>query len=94
MVQVIVQHHVADFDRWYPVFTEHAEVRRKYGATGHAIHRAADDPNSVVIVNRFATLDGARAFMSDPSLPEAMARGGVDSAPGVWLVSEAETVKY
>lgn len=35
MTKVIVQHHVADYDRWYPVFTEHGDVRRQYGATGH-----------------------------------------------------------
>ena len=23
MTKVIVQHHVADYDRWFPVFTEH-----------------------------------------------------------------------
>jgi len=94
MTKVIVQHHVADYDRWYPAFTEHGDVRRQHGATGHAIHREVTDPNSIIIVNDFATLAGARAFSADPSLPEVMARAGVDSAPNVWIVDEAESARY
>ena len=94
MTKVIVQHHVADYDRWYPVFTEHEAVRRQHGATGHSISREVADPNSIVIVNEFATLEGARAFTQDPSLPAAMERGGVEGAPQVWIVDEAEAKQY
>jgi hypothetical protein len=94
MVKVIVQHHVADYDVWYPVFVEHQGIRKQHGATGHSINREATDPNSVVIVNEFATLEGARAFSTDPSLPDAMRRGGVDKAPQVWIVDEAESKRY
>ena len=83
MTKAIVQHHVVDYDRWYPVFTEHESVRRQHGATGHSINRAVADPNTIVIVNDFATLEGALAFTQDPSLPAAMQRRGVDGAPQV-----------
>ena len=65
-------------------------------APGHSINREVADPNSIVIVivNDFATLEGARAFSQDPSLPEAMQRGGVDKAPQVWIVEEAEAKRY
>ena len=94
MAKVIVQHHVADYDRWFPVFTEHGAVRRQHGATGHSVNRAVADPNMVVIVNDFATLDGARAFAGDPSLPSVMARAGVDGPPQVWIVEEADARSY
>ena len=94
MVKVFVAHHVADYDTWLPVFEEHEVVRRKYGATGHTINRAADDPNMIVVVNEFATMEGAHGFGSDPSLPDAMHRGGVDSTPSVWFTTEAETASY
>jgi len=94
MVKVIVQHHVSDYDRWYPVFTEHGSVRRQHGATGHSIYREATDPNAVVIVNEFATLEGAKAFAQDPSLPEVMQRAGVDGPPQIWMVNEAESKQY
>ncbi|GAC1669205.1 MAG: hypothetical protein NVS9B8_11920 [Candidatus Limnocylindrales bacterium] len=94
MTKVVVQHHVVEFDRWLPVFTEHEAVRRSHGATGHSISRDVADPNSIVIVNDFATLEGARAFAQDPSLPAAMARGGVNGSPQVWITDEAETRQY
>ena len=94
MTKAIVQHHVVDYDRWYPVFTEHEAIRRQHGATGHSISRAVADPNTIVIVNDFATLEGALAFTQDPSLPAAMQRGGVDGAPQVWIVEEAEASQY
>jgi hypothetical protein len=94
MTKVIVQHHVVDYDRWFPVFNEHEAVRRTHGATGHSIGRAVADPNTVVIVNDFATLEGALAFTQDPSLPAAMERGGVDGAPQVWIVNEADARQY
>jgi hypothetical protein len=94
MAKAIVQHHVVDYDKWYPVFTEHESVRRKHGATGHSLYRVAADPNTVVIVNDFATLEGALAFTQDPSLPAAMERGGVDGPPQVWIVNETESKRY
>jgi len=94
MAKVIVQHHVVDYDRWHLVFTEHEANRRQHGATGHSVNRAVTDPNTIVIVNDFATLDGARAFSQDPSLPAAMERGGVDGAPQVWIVEEADAKQY
>lgn len=94
MVKVIVQHHVTDYERWLPVFTEHEAVRRQHGATGHSIGREVADPNSIVVVNDFGTLEGAQAFSQDPSLPAAMERGGVDAPPQVWIVEEAEASRY
>ena len=94
MAKVIVAHHVADYDVWLPVFTEHQGVRVSYGATGHSISRDSTDPNMIVIVNDFATLEGAQAFTKDPSLPAHMVTGGVDGAPQVWIADEAEAAAY
>lgn len=94
MAKVIVQHHVADYDRWLEVFTQHGEVRRRHGATGHSINRSVDDPNSLVVVNDFATVAGAQAFAADPSLPEAMHGGGVDGKPQVWIAEESGVATY
>ena len=94
MVKVVVQHHVADYDAWYPVFTEHEAFRRKHGGSGHILLRSREDPNSILIVTDFATAEGAQAFMADPSLPEAMAKAGVDSEPKVQVFDEAESKAY
>lgn len=94
MTKVIVQHRVADYDRWLPVFTEHEAVRRSHGATGHSIGRELSDRNSLVVVNDFATLEGAQAFTQDPSLPGVLERGGVEGHPQMWIVDESDAARY
>jgi uncharacterized protein (DUF1330 family) len=94
MAKVIVQHQVADYDRWLEVFKEHQAIRQSHGATGHSVNRVAGDSNTIVIVNDFATRDGAVAFTKDPSLPAAMAKGGVTGAPQVWIADEADAAAY
>ena len=69
-------------------------ICKAFKADRLTIYRASDDPNTIVIVNDFATVEGARAFSTDPSLKDVMARAGVDSAPQVWICEEAESERY
>jgi len=94
MVAVIVRHRVKDYDAWKPLFDEHGEVRRRYGATGHEIYRVAGDPLDLVIVNTFKDEAGAKGFMQDPSLPEVMGRGGVVSEPEITVCDQADVSAY
>ncbi len=94
MTKVIVQHYVADYDRWYAEFTEHEATRRQHGATGHSIYRVVTDPNTIVVMNDFAAADGVQAFLDDPSLPAAMERGGVEGLPQRWIVEETDWKRY
>jgi quinol monooxygenase YgiN len=94
MVSVIVRHRVRDYDAWKPVFDEHGEVRRRHGALGHQIYRVSSDPQELIIVNLFKDAAGAQAFSADPSLRDAMERGGVVSAPEVTFCEQAEAVEY
>jgi len=91
---LVVQHTVKDYDAWKPVFDEHESVRAKHGATGHTIYRDVDDRNSVTIFNTFGTREGAEAFSRDPSLKDAMERGGVTSEPRIMWVEEADSAEY
>jgi heme-degrading monooxygenase HmoA len=94
MILVIVQHTVRDFDEWKPAFDDHESVRRQHGATGHMVYRNVDDPNEVTVLTTWPSRQQAEAFASDPSLREAMARGGVVSEPRVTMVEDVESVDY
>lgn len=91
---IMVQHTVSDYDAWKRVFDEHEAVRRQHGATGHQLYRGADDPNAVTVINYFPSREQAEAFATDPSLKDAMERGGVVSEPRVTWVEESESVDY
>jgi heme-degrading monooxygenase HmoA len=90
----MVQHKVRDYDAWKLVFDEHGDVRRRHGATGHELYRGLDDPNEVTAVNHFPSREQAEAFAADPSLKEAMERGGVISEPRITWAEEIEAVDY
>lgn len=94
MAKVIVQHTVPDYDAWLAVFNEHESVRRQHGATGHSVSRDGTDPGALAVVIDFASIDGALGFAHDPSLPAAMAKGGVIGAPTVFLGDEADVKAY
>ena len=91
---LVVQHTVRDYDAWKTVFDEHESVRTKYGALGHTIYRDAGDPNAVTIFNRFESRARAEEFARDPSLPEAMKRGGVLGEPRITWLEEADSASY
>jgi heme-degrading monooxygenase HmoA len=91
---IMVQHTVRDYDAWKAVFDEHQAVRTQYGATGHLLYQGAEDPNEVTVVNQFPSREQAEAFAADPSLKEAMERGGVISEPRITWAQETEDVDY
>jgi hypothetical protein len=93
-MDLIVQHNVSDYDAWKNVFDEHAGVRKGHGATGHVIYRGANDPNSITIVNHFPSKEQAEQFAADPSLKEAMEKGGVVSQPQITWAEYVEEVEY
>ena len=93
-VTLVVHHRVHDYDVWKPVFDEHEAVRRSHGEIEHRIYQTLGDPASVVIHIDFPSEEAARAFADDPSLAEAMKRGGVDGKPGTGFINCTERRVY
>ena len=89
MTTVAVRHHVADFDAWKTVYDEHGAVRRELGTTGDRVLRGADDPNEVLVLTYWPARSNAQAFLSDPSLKDAMSRAGVVAEPRIEIYEEA-----
>ena len=89
MATLIVKHRVADFDTWKKVFESMSTLRKEFGWTSHLVLRGVQDPNVVTIVNRVATIEGAKAYGQSPELRAAMANAGVEGPPEIWLSSEA-----
>ena len=83
MIIVVAQHDATDYETWRPVFDEHGAVRRAHGCTSERVYRAADDPNSIAIVMEWPSTEAAEGFMADPTLAEAMARGGILGPPTI-----------
>ena len=88
-----MRHKVEDYERWKPVFDEHAATQQHSGSTGRRLFRNADDPNELLILNEFDSLDNARTFGQSQDLKETMQRAGVADQPDVYYLDEIEEVR-
>jgi len=53
-----------------------------------SVYRDAQDPNTVVVVNRFPDQETARHFLGSPELQRAMERAGVVGQPELWFTED------
>ena len=89
MATVAVRHRVENYEAWRTVYEEHGAVRKQLGCTGDLVLRDQTDPNEVLVITHWPTLDDAHAFTSDPALPDAMKRAGVSGPPRIEVYEEA-----
>jgi len=86
---LIVRHTVADYAAWRVVYDEVDTLRTAHGCTDQRVLQLPGDPNDVVALHEFPTVEQAQAFSEDPALKEAMGRAGVNSAPRIEIFESA-----
>lgn len=64
MSMLVIQHPVADFDSWKKVFDSDPIGRARNGVIRHAVYRASDDPNYVVVHLEFSSLEQAQSLLA------------------------------
>lgn len=90
MAYVLIRHEVDDYDEWKTAFDDHASTREQRGSRGGRLFRRADDPNHVVILFEWDSLENARAFTDSDDLRETMAEAGVSGEPQILFMEELE----
>jgi len=90
MSYVIVHHMVEDFARWKSFFDGDANVRRAHGSQGYQLMCGADNPNEVVIVFKWDSVENARQFTQMPALREIMQQAGVVTMPDFYFLEEVD----
>jgi hypothetical protein len=88
-VLAVISHPVKDYAAWRAVYNSVEPLRQKARVTGAEVFRDPKNPNAVVIIHRFPTPEVAQAFLSDPGLKDAMAKGGVTAPPNVVMAVAA-----
>ena len=88
-VLAVVSHPVKDFAAWRVVYDSVEAIRQKAGVTDAEVFQDPKDPNMVVIIHRFPTVEAAQAFLGDPALKEAMMKGGVTAPPTAMIAVSA-----
>jgi len=74
-------HKVKDFEKWRASFEAHDSMKLANGLHNYVLGRSVDDSSMILVALRSDDIAKAKAFSKDPSLKEAMQKGGVVSTP-------------
>ena len=78
---MVAKHKVKDFAKWKASYDEHDSLRLANGIHNYVIGRGVEDSNMVMVAVKFDDVAKAKAFAKDPSLKDAMQKGGVTGTP-------------
>ena len=88
-VTAMVQHRVADYDKWRKAYDGFASVQKAGGVTRQSVYRTKDDPSNVLVMHGFATAADAEAFLASTELRDAMQQAGVEGKPRIEIYQDA-----
>ena len=92
MPSLLVRHQVQDYDRWRPLFDQHAEVRKSYGIKSGWLMRSADNPNEIILYFEVEDVARARQFAQSDNLREVMQQAGVADQPDLYFFEQEERI--
>ncbi len=82
MPYLLERHKVRDYDRWRAVFDADATDREATGCRGSRVFRNADDPEEVVVLFEWDTLERARQRIESATLSQKFEEAGVSGGIG------------
>jgi heme-degrading monooxygenase HmoA len=85
-----VQLKVEDYAKWKAEFDEFAAARKAGGEKSYQIYRLVDDPNTLVLLMEYDSLDNMRKWAQSEELREAMQRAGVTDPGDSYELEELE----
>ena len=85
MPTIFLQHRVADYEAWKPVYDEDADRRSAAGLSEIGVYRKTGDENLVLLVWGAENVEGFQAMFTSEDLKGKMQEAGVISEPVVWI---------
>jgi len=84
---MVVTHKVANYGKWLPSYEAHDSMRLASGIHSYVIGRSEKDSNMLLVGVKVDDLAKAKTFAKDPSLKQAMKKGGVVGSPSITFVT-------
>lgn len=91
MVNVLIRHTVSDYDAWKTHFDEHASTRREHGSQGYSLFSVSEEPNELVILFDWDSVENAQRFLDSSDLRDVMTEAGVVGEPEIRFLDEIES---
>ena len=89
MTHIIIRHKVSDYGKWRSAFDEAIKMRKDAGELSSRVFRMADDPNNLLLLQEWNSVDNAAKFVQSTELKEAMQQAGVLEQPDIYFLNEA-----
>lgn len=90
MPSVLVKHTVEDYDSWKAHFDDHQPTREEFGQLGYQLYSVTEDPNEVVVLLYWDSVENARRFFEESDVADVMDRAGVIGEPELHFLDEIE----
>jgi quinol monooxygenase YgiN len=87
---MLVRHKVADYEKWKPIYDEHAEFRKASGSKGAQLFRNANNPDEIVLIFEWDDLANAQKFAQSEDLIKTMQKAGVIEKPDIHYLDKVE----
>jgi heme-degrading monooxygenase HmoA len=90
MAYILVRHKVRDFAAWKPIFDGHGLTRKAAGSRGGFLFRRADNPQEVIVLFEWDSVQNARKFAESQDLKGTMERAGVIDRPDIYFLDQVD----
>lgn len=90
---IMVTHKVQDFQVWKKVYDSTAAWKPGYGWKQGTVFSVDGDPNNVMVIEEFGSMDQAKTFAGSSELKAAMGKAGVMGPPEVRFVTSVARSK-
>jgi heme-degrading monooxygenase HmoA len=86
MAKMILIQKVTDYNHWKSVFDSMKPVRNSYGSTGAKVFRADNEPNEIIVVSDWRSIDQAKKYSQSQELKDALKKGGANGSSNFYFV--------
>jgi ketosteroid isomerase-like protein len=88
LVKTVAHHKVADYEAWKKGFDTFGNERRFAGELSAEVSTSQDDPNTVCVIQEWASPEAAKAFFARADLAATMKKIGVQGKPTIMVLSK------
>ena len=74
-----------------PGFDANDSTRKEYGQVGYELYQVSDDPNEIVMIMEWDTVENAQRFLEESDVRERMEELGVVGEPEIYFLDSIES---
>ncbi len=91
MAHILVRQNVEDYTKWKEAFDGDVGFREPNGSRGGYVFQNASDPNEVLVLLEWDTMDNLQQFAQSDELKERMQKAGATGPPDIYFLNLADS---